>query len=95
MLTLSTSPEQENVLQSEAQKLGLSAEQLALNYIAERLPQKKEQLSDEEFDAGWDEAQTLFDDIPFGTKELRAQKDEELALEEAKHARLFGGSLSR
>ncbi len=46
--------------------------------------------SDEEFEAALDELQTMFDDIPFGTKELRAQKEEEMALEEEKHERRFG-----
>ena len=92
MLTLSTSPELETQLQNEARKFGLTPEQHALNILARGVAPVAPTLSDAEFDAAWDEAQTMFDDIPFGTKELRALKDEEMALEEAKGARLFGGS---
>lgn len=89
MLTLSTSPELQQQLEAEARKFGLTAEQHALNILARSVPPVQLKASDEEFDASWDEAQALFDAIPFGTKELRAQKEEELALEEEKHERQF------
>ncbi len=90
MLTLFTSPELEQQLQNEARKFGLTPEQHALNILARSVAPMAPTLSDEKFEAAWDEAQTMFDDIPFGTRELRALKDEEMALEEAKHERLFG-----
>lgn len=90
MLTLSTSPELETLLQNEAQKMGLSAEQLVLNYIAEKLPQTKPTRSDEEFEAALDELVGCTEGAGFGTTEWRAMKEEEMALEEEKHERRFG-----
>ncbi len=49
-------------------------------------------LSEAEFESSMNELCAAFDDIAFGTRELRALKEEEMDLEEAKHARLFGRS---
>ncbi len=92
MLTLSTSPDIEQRLEAEAKRSGLTPEEHALQILARTLPPPQPELSDEEFEAALDELQAMFDDIAFGTKELRVLKDEELVLEEAKHARLFGGN---
>lgn len=90
MLTLSSTPELEARLANDAKKFGLTVEQHALEILARNVAPVQGELSDEEFDAVWDEAQEMFADIPFGTKELRALREEEMALEEAKHQRLFG-----
>lgn len=89
MLTLNAPPELEERLQSEARKRGLNAEDYAIEVLLNGLNQSQT-VVDEEFEATLDEAIALFDDVPFGTKELRARKEEEMALEEAKHQRLFG-----
>ncbi len=90
MLTLSTTPEIEEIVQSEAAKRGLKAEEYALQVFLDGLTQNQSKTSGDDFEAAIDEAMALFDEIPFGTKELRALKEEEMALEEAKHQRLFG-----
>jgi hypothetical protein len=90
MLTLATTPELEAQLQNEAQKFGVTLEQHALEILTRSIAPAQPELSDEQFDTVWDEAQEMFADLPFGTRELRALKEEELAVEEAKHARLFG-----
>ena len=46
-------------------------------------------LSDAEFESAINQVCAAFEDIPFGTRELRALKEQEMELEEAKHARLF------
>lgn len=92
MLTLSTSPELETRLEAEAKRFGLTPEEHALQILARNLAPVPPEQSDEEFEAALDELCALFDDVPFGTQELRALKEEEMALEEAKHARLFGGN---
>lgn len=94
MLTLATPPELEEKLKAEAQKIGLTAEQHALNILARSVAPLGSQRSDEEFEAAIDKAQASFANVAFGTKELRALKEEEMALEEAKHQRLFGKSAS-
>ncbi len=96
MLTLSTSPEQENLLRAEAQKMGLSAEQLLLNLIAERLPQiapttpaRPVASDDEDETAAMDELVGCLADIPTRTTSWRRLKEEEMALEEEKFLRHF------
>ena len=92
MLTLSTSPELETRLEAEAKRLGLTPEEHALQILSRTLPPVQPEVSDEEFEAGLNELCDLFADIPFGTKELRAQKEEEMALEEEKFQRHFSRS---
>ena len=89
MLTLETTPEIEELVQAEARKRGLKVDEYALQVFLNGLNQSKP-IADEEFEAALDEAIAFFDDLPFGTKELRALKEEEMELEEAKHQRLFG-----
>jgi len=95
MLTLSTSPELETRLEAEAKRFGLTPEEHALQILSRTVAPLPVELSDEEFEAGLDELCDLFADVPFGTKELRALKEEELALEEAKQERLFGRRLPK
>ncbi len=90
MLTLSTTPEQEQVLQDEAQRLGLSAEQLLLNYIAERLPKTQPSATDDET-AALDELVGCLADVPSIVPSQRRLKEEEMALEEEKFLRRFRG----
>ena len=80
------SPEQMRALEEEDKALDEARDRrLSAPYI-KKLPA----LSDAEFDAAIDEICAAFEDVPFGTRELRALKEEEMDLEEAKHARLFG-----
>lgn len=90
MLTLATPPELEEKLQAEAKKIGLTAEQHALNILARGVAPLSSKLSDEEFEAALDELIGCAEDIGFGTKELRAMKEEEMALEEEQYQRRFG-----
>ncbi len=89
MLTLATPPELEIRLAAEAQKRGIKAEDYALEILLDGLAQSGV-AADTGLETAMDEASALFDDIPFGTSELRAMKEEEMALEEARHERLFG-----
>lgn len=90
MLTLPTTPEQEHLLEAEAQKLGLSAQQLLLNYIAERLPQTVVAANDDETTA-LDELVGCLEDTPSIVSSWRRYKEEEMALEEEKFLRHFRG----
>lgn len=95
MLTLSTSPELETRLEAEAKRFGLTPEEHALQILSHTVAPLQIELSEEEFEAGLDEMCDLFADIPFGTKELRALKEEEMALEDAKQERLFGRRIDK
>lgn len=53
-----------------------------------------EPLSDAEFESAMNEVCVAFEDVSFGALELRALKEEEMALEEAKYARLSGRTIS-
>lgn len=90
MITLSTSPELEQQLEAEARKFGATPEQHALDILERSVAPLRPQLSDEESEAALDELFGCLADVAFGTQELRALKDEELALEEEKLQRLFG-----
>ena len=92
MLTIPTTPEIEARLQSAARERGLSVEAFALEKLLTDLPDKDAALSDAEFDAALDELQNSFPARPFDAAATRAHKETEMALEEAKHARLFGTS---
>ncbi len=90
MLTLSTSPELETRLEAEAKRFGLTPEEHALQILSRTLPPVQPEVSDEEFEVGLDELYGCLADVPFGTKELHAQKEEEMALEEEKYQRHLG-----
>ena len=90
MLTLATTPELEAQLQNEAQRLGLSAEQLLLNYIAERVPKARASSTDDET-AALDELVGCLADAPSVVSSRQRYKDEEIALEEEKFLRHFRG----
>ena len=92
MLLIETSPELEEQLQAEAKKFGITAEQHALNILARNVTPLRSQRSDEEIEAALDALVGCAEGIGFGTKELRAIKEEEMALEEEKYQRHFGRS---
>lgn len=94
MLTLSTSLEIEQRLEAEARRFGLTPEEHALQILARTLPLVQLEQSDEEFEAALDELVGCAEGVGFGTKEWRAMKEEEMALEEEKHERRFGKRLS-
>ena len=80
------SPEDMRALEEEDKALDEARDRrLSAPYI-----KKVPALSDAEFESAIDQVCAAFEDIPFGTRELRALKEEEMELEEAKHARLFG-----
>ncbi len=81
-------PDEMRALEAEDKALDAARDRrLSTPYV-----EKVEPLSDAEFETAMNEVCTAFADVPFGERERRAFKEEEMALEEAKHARLFDGA---